>query len=249
MWNMLKSDFYRITHTISFKRTMILFIIFMTMLYMDWGVQSNGLFASYDASKDSFVDFLYFFPKTAVFQMFCFIYLCMFISEEYNNGYVKNIYPYFQNKGKLVGSRYFTFILIYMIFSITNIILTLFLTVVSGREMGDISFANYLIYFVVQICINSVIGLFFSFSFRLFRSMTASIMLVIAHTLMFFWGLHYLIFDLTGINYLEYTIYYLNGNLPNVFDADIYGKTLLVVAVMTILCLSANYLVLKKKDL
>lgn len=249
MWNMLKSDLYRITHTMSFKVTMVLFIIIMTMLYMDWGVQSNMLFASYDASKDSFADFLYFFPKTAVFQMFCFIYLCVFVGEEYQSGYTKNIYPYFQNKWKLAGSKYFTFILIYLLFSIAIIILTLGLTFVAGREIGDISFVNYLAYFIVQIFTNSVIGLFFILSLHLFRSKTASIMLVIAYTMMVFWGIHYLIFDLTGINYLEYTIYYLNGNLPNIFDADIYGKTLLVVAVMTILCLSANYLVLKKKDL
>lgn len=249
MWNMLKSDLYQIFHTKSFRVTIVVFIIMMIMLFADLGVSSNMLFASYKSSENSLADFLYYFPKAAPFQMFVYIYLCIFICGEYQNGYVKNIYPYFQNKWKLAGSRYLTSIAIYLIFASVLIVLSLIISLVTSKNIGNFSIVDYVPYYIVQVLINSTISLFLMFSIHLFRSKTISIILSIAYSMMLFWGLNTIICQYINFNYSKYTIYYLNGNLPYTFDSTVYFNTILITVIFSILFYVANGIVLQKKDL
>ncbi len=249
MINMLKSDVYRIRRSRSFKITVMIFVLIIAMLYLDLGIQSRSAFAFFDPTTSTISDFLYYFPKAPLFVMVVFIYQMIFIGEEYQKNYIKNIYPYFQNKWQLVLSRYFIGIIIYLLFSLIAIFLAFLLGIIIDRELGTINFIDYLFYLLTQAFLNETFATICLLVLNLFRNATISILLGFGYVMQFVYMLEIVICEHFRVELYQYGIYYLSGNLPVSLELDKYGQSILISLVMTAIILTINYLVLKKKDL
>ena len=123
MLNMLRSDLYRILHIRSFKiGVFIMSIITICLTMPSVNVMSNTAFANYDAQIGNFVEYLYYFPKSAIFMIIVMLMYVIYLNEEYTSGFIKNVYPYLTDKLKLSISRLLIFVIYYIVFSFINII-------------------------------------------------------------------------------------------------------------------------------
>ena len=111
MWNNLKMDLYRMVRQKSFYISMIIMLLLYFWMSNASGLQSNTPFASFYADRDTMVDFLYYFPKSAFYTIAVLVFLSLFFSEEYSSGFVKNIYPMIHHKELLLLERFlFSFV-------------------------------------------------------------------------------------------------------------------------------------------
>ena len=102
MWNLFKSDVYRLRHSRFFFVVTLLYTLMTILLVSTEGViVSNTSFAAFDGRTSTLADYLAFLPKNAIFLFFVFLAYILFLSEEYQSRYVKSIYPFFQRKEKL----------------------------------------------------------------------------------------------------------------------------------------------------
>ena len=117
MWNLFKSDVYRLLHSRFFFVLTLLYTLMTILLVSTEGViVSNTSFASFDGRTSTLADFLAFLPKNAIFLFFVFLAYILFLSEEYQSRYVKSIYPFFQRKGKMIFARIMTFAAIWSLY-------------------------------------------------------------------------------------------------------------------------------------
>ena len=121
---MLRSDLYRILHIRSFKIGVFIMSIMTICLTMpSVNVMSNTAFANYDAQIGNFAEYLYYFPKSAIFMIIVMLMYVIYLNEEYTSGFIKNVYPYQTDKLKLSISRLLIFVIYYIVFSFISGIL------------------------------------------------------------------------------------------------------------------------------
>ena len=152
---MLRSDLYRILHIRSFKIGVFIMSIMTICLTMpSVNVMSNTAFANYDAQIGNFAEYLYYFPKSAIFMIIVMLMYVIYLNEEYTSGFIKNVYPYQTDKLKLSISRLLIFVIYYIVFSFINIIFSLITVGFIQGRFGTISIIDYIIYYVIQLLIS-----------------------------------------------------------------------------------------------
>ena len=83
MLNMLRSDLYRILHIRSFKIGVFIMSIMTICLTMpSVNVMSNTAFANYDAQIGNFAEYLYYFPKSAIFMIIVMLMYVIYLNEK-----------------------------------------------------------------------------------------------------------------------------------------------------------------------
>ena len=149
MLNMLRSDLYRILHIRSFKIGVFIMSIMTICLTMpSVNVMSNTAFANYDAQIGNFAEYLYYFPKSAIFMIIVMLMYVIYLNEEYTSGFIKNVYPYLTDKLKLSISRLLIFVIYYIVFSFINIIFSLITVGFIQGRFGTISIIDYIIFII-----------------------------------------------------------------------------------------------------
>ena len=83
MWNNLKMDLYRMVRQKSFYIAMVIMLLLYFWMTNAAGLQNNTPFASFYADKNTLVDFLYYFPKSAFYAVAVLVFLSLFFCEEY----------------------------------------------------------------------------------------------------------------------------------------------------------------------
>ena len=92
MLNMLRSDLYRILHIRSFKiGVFIMSIITICLTMPSVNVMSNTAFANYDAQIGNFAEYLYYFPKSAIFMIIVMLMYVIYLNEEYTSGFIPSM--------------------------------------------------------------------------------------------------------------------------------------------------------------
>ena len=144
MWNLFKSDVYRLLHSRFFFVLTLLYTLMTILLVSTEGViVSNTSFASFDGRTSTLADFLAFLPKNAIFLFFVFLAYILFLSEEYQSRYVKSIYPFFQRKEKLIFARIMTFAAIWCLYILIGVLWSSFwLCALIGRT-GTLILPDY----------------------------------------------------------------------------------------------------------
>ncbi len=101
MWNLFKSDVYRLLHSRFFFVLTLLYTLMTILLVSTEGtVVSNTSFASFDGRTSTLADFLAFLPKNAIFFFFVFLASFLFLRGNYKTRNVKRTSPSFQAKEK-----------------------------------------------------------------------------------------------------------------------------------------------------
>ena len=76
MWNLFKSDVYRLRHSRFFFVVTLLYTLMTILLVSTEGViVSNTSFAAFDGRTSTLADYLAFLPKNAIFLFFVFLAL------------------------------------------------------------------------------------------------------------------------------------------------------------------------------
>lgn len=248
MWNLLRSDVYRFLHTRSTQIVTLLYVLMLILLVSTTGVVSNTAYASFDASTDSLSDFLTFFPKSLVFLFLVLLAHVLLVSEEYQSGYAKNLYPYVQNKWKLAASRLLSFVFIWGLFAFISILYsTCWLGFVCDR-WGTLS-ASYLVYLFAQFLYALLLAGTATLLVHLIRGRILPVLFVLLQPCGVFWGLQVMLMQHFSLDYGRYLPYMLSGVLPMQWANEPYLQLFLIVGVSLLLAYIGNVLVLKKKDL
>ena len=250
MLNMLRSDLYRILHIRSFKIGVFIMSIMTICLTMpSVNVMSNTAFANYDAQIGNFAEYLYYFPKSAIFMIIVMLMYVIYLNEEYTSGFIKNVYPYQTDKLKLsisrllifVISRLLIFVIYYIVFSFINIIFSLITVGFIQGRFGTISIIDYIIYYVIQLLLATAVGSFLELFIHLSKKNIVSTILIFLYTFGILFGMVYIFFqEWFNLSVYENAIYYLSGTLPYRIS-DVYLNTMIGVLL--------NMVILKKKDL
>ena len=247
---MLRSDLYRILHIRSFKIGVFIMSIMTICLTMpSVNVMSNTAFANYDAQIGNFAEYLYYFPKSAIFMIIVMLMYVIYLNEEYTSGFIKNVYPYQTDKLKLsisrllifVISRLLIFVIYYIVFSFINIIFSLITVGFIQGRFGTISIIDYIIYYVIQLLLATAVGSFLELFIHLSKKNIVSTILIFLYTFGILFGMVYIFFqEWFNLSVYENAIYYLSGTLPYRIS-DVYLNTMIGVLL--------NMVILKKKDL
>ena len=152
MWNLFKSDVYRLLHSRFFFVLTLLYTLMTILLVSTEGViVSNTSFASFDGRTSTLADFLAFLPKNAIFLFFVVLAYILFLSEEYQSRYVKSIYPFFQRKEKLIFARIMTFAAIWSLYILIGVLWSSFwLGALIGRT-GTLILPDYLLFLLAMV--------------------------------------------------------------------------------------------------
>lgn len=250
MLNMLRSDLYRILHIRSFKIGVFIMSIMTICLTMpSVNVMSNTAFANYDAQIGDFAEYLYYFPKSAIFMIIVMLMYVIYLNEEYTSGFIKNVYPYLTDKLKLSISRLLIFVIYYIVFSFINIIFSLITVGFIQGRFGTISIIDYIIYYVIQLLLATAVGSFLELFIHLSKKNIVSTILIFLYTFGVLFGMVYIFFqEWFNLSVYENAIYYLSGTLPYRIS-DVYLNTMIVGIFALGIGVLLNMVILKKKDL
>lgn len=105
MWNLFKSDVYRLFHSRYFQVLVLLYFVSVALMVSAGMVEANNGLVSFDYKTTPFSEYLCFLPLNVLFGFFVFLSYVMLLSDEYQKGYVKNLYPYFQKKVEDLDSQ------------------------------------------------------------------------------------------------------------------------------------------------
>lgn len=250
MWNNLKMDLYRMVRQKSLYISIgLLIVAFFWMLNAE-GLVNNTTFASFDRTKNSVLDFLYFFPKSMFFQLAVLIFSALFFNEEYSSGFVKNIYPV-QSKLTLLLEKWIMSIIIILVFTLSCTILSGIELAVHKVSLSGFSIGNYAIYILMNTLLLSAVSCFIMMVNHLVRSKVVTILTAVGYSFTIFFMLNTALCIILpeAVQYVEYTLYYVIGNLNTVPELSAYGKATALAISSGILYNGISYLVLKQKDL
>ena len=170
------------------------------------------------------------------------------MSEEYQSGYAKNLYPYVQNKWKLAASRLLSFVFIWGLFAFISILYsTCWLGFVFDR-WGTLS-ASYMVYLFAQFLYALLLAGTATLLVHLIRGRILPVLFVLLQPCGVFWGLQVMLMQYFSLDYGRYLPYMLSGVLPMQWANEPYLQLFLIVGVSLLLAYIGNVLVLKKKDL
>ena len=250
MWNLFKSDVYRLLHSRFFFVLTLLYTLMTILLVSTEGViVSNTSFASFDGRTSTLADFLAFLPKNAIFLFFVFLAYILFLSEEYQSRYVKSIYPFFQRKEKLIFARIMTFAAIWCLYILIGVLWSSFwLGALIGRT-GTLILPDYLLFLLAQLLCAEMIALILSLLIHIIGGKVLPILFMMFYS----FGAIFLLLSAAGtyfeIDCSKYLPYYLSGALPLTAESGPYLQLFGIIGLLTILTFCADLLVLRKKDL
>ena len=234
MWNNLKMDLYRMVRQKSFYIAMVIMLLLYFWMTNAAGLQNNTPFASFYADKDTLVDFLYYFPKSAFYAVAVLVFLSLFFCEEYASGFVKNIYPSIHRKELLLLARFvFSFITAF-IYWIAIIVMVAVENLWQQDSFATFNILQFIGYSLMQMLILTVI---------------ASFLNLLIHGSMTIFMLHAGIMSLLNVDYTDYILYAISGQLPVEWDALFYSRAAMVAITSAILYNVGSYILLQKKDL
>lgn len=251
MWNSLKSDLYRMFHTKSFYISLILCMFVYFLIFGNFGIMSDTTFAMFDPKNDSFIQYLYYLPKSGIFVSILLIFLSMFFSDEYNTGFHKNVYPLQVKKYAIVIERcIFTFLTV-VIFYICTLIPNVIYQLCNPIPYGDLDLLQYLIFLFVQILFLCAVSGLIALIIHVTKSRVVAVLFAIGYGMMFLYmilmGMSMFMFEDDIL--VRYTMYVNAGMLPKTFHWSTYQTPLLVLIGTLILYHLISYIVLKKKDI
>ena len=236
MWNNLKMDLYRMVRQKSFYISMTVMLLLYLWLTTAVGLQNNTPFATFHQGKDTLVDFLYYFPKSSFYQIAVLIFLSLFFCEEYASGFVKNIYPMMHRKELLLLERFvFSFITAFIYWAVI-----LVMVVVENLWQQDS---------LMQMLILTVIASFLNMLIHATGSKVLAILVSVGYGSMTVFMLHAGIMSLLKVEYTDYILYAISGQLPYSWDAVFYSRAAMVAITSAILYNIGSYVLLRKKDL
>lgn len=250
MLNMLRSDLYRVLHIRSFKISVLIMLVTTICLTMpSVHVMSNTAFANYDAQTGTFAQYLFYFPKSALFLIIVMLMYVIYLNEEYASGFIKNIYPYMPNKLKLSISRLLIFVICYIMFSIINVVVSLITVGFIQGRFGTISILDYIVYYLIQLLLTTAVCSLLQLFIHLSKKNILSIILIFLYTFGILFGMVYIFFqEWFNLSVYEYAIYYLSGTLPYQISST-YLTSMGIGIVALAIGVLLNMVILKKKDL
>lgn len=250
MLNSIKMDLYRVLHTKSFYISIVLLLLAFIWMINGEGLVSNTAYASFHRTQDTLYDFLYYFPKSMFFQMAILIFLALFCNEEYNSGFMKNIYP-IQSKCGILIERWILSIVMILLFTLICIVVVGIEIAITQPAVNDFSFSSYIIYILMNTFVFSAVCAFVIMIIHLTRNKVVGILVAVGFSFSIIFMLNTAIAMLLPeeLPYVEYTLYYMIGNLAKTPDVSTYGKAAAVAISSGILYNIISYLILKKKDL
>lgn len=252
MWNSLKSDLYRMLHTKAFYITLGILVLAYLFIFKDMGVMSNTNFASFYRTENTFTDFLYYLPKSMIFQMATLIFLGVFLSDEYNSGFHKNVYPVQTKKWKLVIARFILFFIITAFFIATISLMCFIIQLFDPSRIayGSFELFPYLLFIVLQILFMAAASSIMSMLVHLSGSKVVAVLFAVGYSMIIYiilFGISMMLFNNDIL--VAYTLYQNSGVLPEVFSWSGYQEPILVLCISIILYNGISYLLLKKKDI
>lgn len=248
MWNLLRSDIYRFLHTRSAQIVLLLYVLMMLLSVSTDVVVSNTAFASFDAATGTVSDYLVYFPKSLLFLFLVLLGQVLLISEEYQSGYAKNLYPYVQNKWKLAASRLLCFAFMWCLFAGIAILYSVcWLGIVCAR-WGTIP-ASYALYLFGQFVYAWLLAAAATLLVHLIRGRILPVLFILLQPCGVISGLQMLLMHYLPFDYGDALPYVLSGTLPLQWERSAYLQLFLIVGGCFVLAYIGNAAVLKKKDL
>ena len=249
MWNNLKMDLYRMVRQKSFYISMTVMLLLYLWLTTAVGVQNNTPFATFHQGKDTLVDFLYYFPKSSFYQIAVLIFLSLFFCEEYASGFVKNIYPMMHRKELLLLERFvFSFITAFIYWAVI-IVMVVVENLWQQDSFASFSILQFICYSLMQMLILTVIASFLNMLIHATGSKVLAILVSVGYGSMTVFMLHAGIMSLLKVEYTDYILYAISGQLPYSWDAVFYSRAAMVAITSAILYNIGSYVLLRKKDL
>lgn len=251
MWNSLKSDLYRMVHTKSFYITLCMSMLVYLLIFGNYGVMSNTTFAIFNAETDSFTQYLYYLPKSGIFQCILLIFLSMFFSDEYISGFHKNVYPLQVKKYNIVIERFIFSFIVSLLYFICTLIPDVIHQLCKPLPFGDFDFLQYLLFMIIQILFICAVSGLISLIIHISRSRVVAVLLSIGYGMMFIYmilmGMSMFMFKDDIL--VRYSMYVNAGTLPETFSWSSYQTPLLVLGGTLVLYHAISYIILKKKDI
>lgn len=250
MWNKLKSDVYRTFHMKAFYVVLGLMLLSFVLLLDDLGMQSNTEFAHFTRGVDTFVDFLYYIPKSMMYSLFVLIFVGIFFTDEYNSGYVKNLYPLHTHKSILVIGKYLYCVIICFVFYMAVLAGSFIVQLVDPTTFGSIQLGDYLPFVIMQLLTMAAAASFTMLLSNLTKSKVLVVLYAIGYgTIIYMFVGMILNFLFHDVSALQWMMYVLSSKLPYTFGMDAYRNAILVLIGNTLLYNGINYLLLKKQDI
>ena len=249
MWNNLKMDLYRMVRQKSFYIAMVIMLLLYFWMTNAAGLQNNTPFASFYADKNTLVDFLYYFPKSAFYAVAVLVFLSLFFCEEYASGFVKKIYPSIHRKELLLLERFvFSFITAF-IYWIAIIVMVAVENLWQQDSFATFNILQFIGYSLMQMLILTVIASFLNLLIHATGSKVLAILVSVGYGSMTIFMLHAGIMSLLNVDYTDYILYAISGQLPVEWDALFYSRAAMVAITSAILYNVGSYILLRKKDL
>lgn len=242
-------DLYRMVRQKSFYISMTVMLLLYLWLTTAVGLQNNTPFATFHQGKDTLVDFLYYFPKSSFYQIAVLIFLSLFFCEEYASGFVKNIYPMMHRKELLLLERFvFSFITAFIYWAVI-IVMVVVENLWQQDSFASFSILQFICYSLMQMLILTVIASFLNMLIHATGSKVLAILVSVGYGSMTVFMLHAGIMSLLKVEYTDYILYAISGQLPYSWDAVFYSRAAMVAITSAILYNIGSYVLLRKKDL
>lgn len=228
-------------------------VVLYIMMLFNFGIQSNGLFASFDASKDSFAQYLYFFPKSAVLQIIILVFLSIFLAAEYAYGFQKNTFAIQNQKWRIVIERFILYFITAALFVIVVGIISAIAQVFNPNQTayGSLDIGQYVVYLIVQLLFLAAVASLIGMSIHLFHSKVIGVLIGLGYggimIYMVLIGISMTLFHSDILT--KYLLYQNSGKLPYVFHWDTYAIPLAVLCFWVLVYNGISYYILIKKDM
>lgn len=249
MWSNLKMDLYRMVRQKSFYIAMIIMLLLYFWMTNAAGLQNNTPFATFYADKNTLVDFLYYFPKSAFYTIAVLIFLSLFFCEEYSSGFVKNIYPMVHHKELLLLERFLFSFITAFIYWAAIVAMVVVENLWHQDSFASFSILQFICYSLMQMLILTVIASFLNLLIHATGSKVIAILVAVGYGSMTAFMLHAGIMSLLKVDYSDYILYAISGKLSSTWDALLYSRAAMVAITSGILYNIGSYVLLRKKDL
>lgn len=239
-------------HSRSFYISLCLGALTYAFLLSTSGFRIGSMFADFRRESDSFVDFLYYLPKSPVYLLIVLVFLSMFHNDEYNTGFTKNIMPLMNHKWMFILERYVfnlicaTLILVVLLFAATIV------QIINPLEhTATLPTFDYVLFTFMQLLFIGAAASIVTMLNHITRSRILIIIFSVIYSLMIFYMLENMIVDFLfkSQDILAYTMYQIAGTLPHEVSWEAYKQPLCIVICYTIVYNVIGYFAIRKRDI
>lgn len=252
MLNNLKSDLYRMFHSRSLYITLIVGIIVYGLLLSSSGIRIGSMFADFSRETNSFVDYLYYLPKSPVFMVLVLVFISIFHNDEYASGFMKNIMPLMNHKWMLIVERYvFNIIFIVIILTVLIIASTIIQCFVPMEHTATLPIANFMVYTFVQIFFTATLASVVMMLNHLTRSRVLIIIFSVIYGASIVYMLETMIAELVfhNLDILKYMMLQISGTLSYDVSWNTYKFPLCIALIFTIVYNVISFIAIRKRDM